>query len=266
MCRSPEWCRYIPSVYVLPEVNGNGDSSDGFAAVSLDAHLWCQAMAAKPTEEQLPSPNSGAVQPIDHVLLASSTMNLTRLEDLLEFTSWTARVTSGRSYHYTYEPKKGETDITGYKFECCFVGASATAYVSAVLTGTKQEVAKAQNQFKDGSIWDLSKIKFEENSNPAVIGSPLKVCVDLARSTLKLNEDARLTEELATSYATEHSSGSMRLLDSTVEVQCSGSRHLHSAGVAYSKEQANIANAADGLQPPRETEAMQRPLHADGAS
>ena len=109
-----------------------------------------------------------------------TTMNISSIK----FASWVARVTYADSYSYAYKSKKTGKDVTSYKFECRLVGKSETAYVLAVLKGTQTEVASAKERFKNDSIWEVSKIKFEENTSQPFISSALKVSVDLQKSFL----------------------------------------------------------------------------------
>ena len=116
----------------------------------------------------------------------------------VKFATWAARVTYAHAYDYTFFSKKLNKEVTAHKFQCSLVGTDETAYVSAVLKGTKQEVAAAKDKFKDLSVWELSKIKFEENVTPPFIASALKVSVDLAKSTVQPTQDAAMNEKLAT--------------------------------------------------------------------
>ena len=115
----------------------------------------------------------------------------------VKFASWALRMTSPHAYSYTYTSKKTGTEFEGHKFEGRLVGKSQTEYVLAVLKGTKSEVEAAKEKFKDGSIWQLSKVKFEENMAPAFISSAVKVSVDLKKSSLCASEDTNLEDQLA---------------------------------------------------------------------
>ena len=115
----------------------------------------------------------------------------------IKFASWALRMTSPHAYSYTYTSKKTGTEFEGHKFEGRLVGKSQTEYVLAVLKGTKSEVEAAKEKFKDGSIWQLSKVKFEENMAPAFISSAVKVSVDLKKSSLCASEDTKLEDQLA---------------------------------------------------------------------
>ena len=122
-----------------------------------------------------------------------STMN----KNTVRFTTWVGRVAYGHSYSYTYDSKKTQQRITSYKLECRVVGKSEKDYVQAVLKGTATEVESAKKKYADGSAWVLSNVKFEENANPALISTPLKVSVDLKKSTLNVNVNADIEKELA---------------------------------------------------------------------
>jgi hypothetical protein len=122
-----------------------------------------------------------------------TTMNKTSIK----FTQWAARVTDSDSFSYTFTAKKTGNVVTSHKFECRLVGSSATAYVLAVLKGTESEVSAAKKTFQNGSTWEVSKVKFEENTSPVFISSALRVSVDLKKSNLRLSEDADLDHRLA---------------------------------------------------------------------
>ena len=97
----------------------------------------------------------------------------------VRFTKWVGRVAYSHAYNYTYDSKRSGQRITSHKFECRVVGQSEKDYVLAVLKGTPTEVGSAKKKYVNGSVWELSNIKFEENTTPAVISTPLKLTVDL---------------------------------------------------------------------------------------
>ena len=75
-------------------------------------------------------------------------------------------------------------------------GASQPAPLLAVLKGTRSEVETAKKKYVNGSVWELSNVKFEDRTQSAFVSSPLKVSVDLKKSTLNRNEDADLDKQL----------------------------------------------------------------------
>ena len=99
-----------------------------------------------------------------------STVNKTSIK----FASWLARAAHARGYRYTYKSKKTGQDVIAWKFECRFVGKAETDYLLAVLKGTEPEVNQASSRYTNGSVWELSNIKFEENTTPAFISTSLK--------------------------------------------------------------------------------------------
>ena len=115
----------------------------------------------------------------------------------VKFTAFAARVMYGNTVLYTFTSKKTGKEQTGHKFECCLVGKSETGYVKAVLNGTESEVAAAKELYKDGTIWEVSNIKFQEKTAPAFISSALKVSVDIAKSNFKITTDSDLEGQLA---------------------------------------------------------------------
>ena len=103
------------------------------------------------------------------------------------------------SYSYTFDSKKTGQRITSHKLECHVVGKSEKDYVLAVLKGTATEVESAKEKYVNGSVWVLSNVKFEENANPAHISTPLKVSVDIKKSTVNVKLNADIEKELAQS-------------------------------------------------------------------
>jgi len=87
--------------------------------------------------------------------------------------------------------------VAVHKFECRLVGNSESAYVLATFKGTEKAVGTAKDKFKNGSIWILSQIKFEENSLSQYISSPLKISVDLVKSNLQCSDDPEMEKLLA---------------------------------------------------------------------
>ena len=115
----------------------------------------------------------------------------------VKFASWVARVTDGQTHQYTYTAKKTGANVAVHKFECRLVGNSQSAYVLATFKGTEKAVGTAKEKFKNGSVWILSQIKFEENTSSPYISSPLKISVDLVKSNLQCSQDAELEKLLA---------------------------------------------------------------------
>ena len=103
------------------------------------------------------------------------------------------------SYSYTFEAKRSGQTITSHKLECRVVGKSEKDYVLAVLKGSESEVASAKKKYVDGSVWVLSRVHLEENSNVALISTPLKLSVDLKKSAVTVNSNAGIEQELAQS-------------------------------------------------------------------
>ena len=106
-------------------------------------------------------------------------------KNTIRFTTWVGRVSYSHAYSYSFESKKTGQPITSHKFECRVVGKSEKDYVLAVLKGTPDEVESAKKKYVDGSVWELSRVKLEDNASPAVISSPVKCSVDLKKSTLR---------------------------------------------------------------------------------
>ena len=115
----------------------------------------------------------------------------------IKFCSWAVRITDGYSFPYSYKEKKTGATVTVHKYECRLVGGTETAYVTAVFKGNKKAVTEAKQKLKMGSIWILSNIKFEEKKEGPYISSPLKISVDLNKSTLAPAEDADLEKQVA---------------------------------------------------------------------
>ena len=127
-----------------------------------------------------------------------STMN----KQTVRFATWLGRMAYSHSYSYTYNSKSRSNAgqrITVYKLECRVVGKSEKDYVLAVLKGSSSEVECAKEKYKSGSVWELSNVKFDEYTTPALISSPLQLCVDLKMSTVSPNKNADLEKDLVQS-------------------------------------------------------------------
>ena len=79
------------------------------------------------------------------------------------------------------------------------MGKSEKDYVLAVLKGTQSEVESAKKKYVEGSVWELSNVKFEEQTQPALISTPVKVSVDLKKTTVNLNKNPDLEKQLVQS-------------------------------------------------------------------
>ena len=60
----------------------------------------------------------------------------------------------------------------------------------------KDIVESAKTKYVNGSVWELTKVKLEDNITPAHISSPLKCSVDLKKSILNPNKNADLEKQL----------------------------------------------------------------------
>ena len=120
-------------------------------------------------------------------------------KNTVRFNTWVGRVAYSHSYSYTFEAKRSRQSITSHKLECRIVGKSEKDYVLAVLKGSASEVESAKKKYVDGSVWVLAKVKLEENTNTALISTPLKVSVDLKKSTVTVNANSDIEGELAQS-------------------------------------------------------------------
>ena len=120
-------------------------------------------------------------------------------KNTVRFNTWVGRVAYSHSYSYTFEAKRSRQSITSHKLECRIVGKSEKDYVLAVLKGSASEVESAKKKYVDGSVWELSNVKFEEPTQPALISTPLKVSVDLKKSTVNVNKNADLEKQLVQS-------------------------------------------------------------------
>ena len=126
--------------------------------------------------------------------LDASSMN----KSSIKFASWALRASFAHKHTYTYVAKRTGHEVTAHKLELRLVGTSPTAYVLGAFKGTEQEVERAATQFTNGSIWEVSNIKFDELSTPPFISSAIKVCVHLKKSTTRLLSDPDLAKQLAT--------------------------------------------------------------------
>ena len=115
----------------------------------------------------------------------------------VKLASWVGRVTFGHTHSYKYTAKRTGVTVVVHKFECRLVGNSESTYVFATYKGNEKAVETAKDKFKNGSIWILSQIKFEENSLAQYISSPLKVSVDLIKTNPQCCKDPELEKLLA---------------------------------------------------------------------
>ena len=79
------------------------------------------------------------------------------------------------------------------------MGKSENDYVLAVLKGTASEVETAKKKYVNGSVWQLSNVKFEGNTTAPHISTPLKFSVDLKKSIVNLTQNADVDKVLAQS-------------------------------------------------------------------
>ena len=129
--------------------------------------------------------------------MASPSTDLSAMnKQTVRFATWVGRVGFSHAYSYTYDSKKSGQRITSHKFECRVVGKSDKDYVLAVVKGTQNDVESAKKRYVNGSVWELSNVKFEKQTQPAFISTPLKVSVDLKKSTVNLNKNADLEKQL----------------------------------------------------------------------
>ena len=142
--------------------------------------------------------NLAAVE-VTSIMAPPSTDLSTMNKQTVRFTTWVARVAYSHAYSYTFDSKGSGQRITSHKLECRLVGNSQKDYVLAVLKGTPSEVESAKKKCLNGSVWELSNVKFEQNATPAFISSPLKLSVDIKTSTVNLNKNADLEKQLVQS-------------------------------------------------------------------
>ena len=107
--------------------------------------------------------NLAAVE-VTSTMASPSTDLSTMHKHTVRFASWVCRVAYSNAYSYTYDAKKTRQRITCHKLECRLVGKSENDYVLAVLKGTAKEVEDAKKKYVNGSVWQLSNVKFEENT------------------------------------------------------------------------------------------------------
>ena len=116
----------------------------------------------------------------------------------VKFTQFAVRMTNPDISTYQYRNKKTGETVRSYKLECRLVGSKETEYITGVFKGSEKAVAEGTKNFKDGSIFILSSIKFEENRELGFISSPVKLSVDLNKSkVLNKTDDQDLDRQLA---------------------------------------------------------------------
>ena len=95
----------------------------------------------------------------------------------------------GRVFEYSYTQKKDNKRITAHRFEVHLVGQKAESYCLGFIKGPKRDCEKAKEEYKDGSMWLLSKVVLDNYTPSNYISTPVPYRVELNKSTLKKMPD-----------------------------------------------------------------------------
>ena len=91
----------------------------------------------------------------------------------------------GRVFDYSYTGKKDGKCITAHRFEVHLVGIKGESYCLGFVKGPRQQCEKAKADYKDGSMWLLSKVVLDSYTASNYISTPVPFRVDLAKSLMK---------------------------------------------------------------------------------
>ena len=85
---------------------------------------------------------------------------------------------------YTYLSKRDGSEQKGKRWECYLLGEDPEMYCVGFVRGSDDAMKKAALRFVNGSVWVLSKSVLDTSTNIAYISSPLKMRLDLGKSSL----------------------------------------------------------------------------------
>ena len=106
------------------------------------------------------------------------------------FTVWVCRVVCCHPYSYEYDSSSSGQRVVPHKFECRAVVMTENDCSQAVMKGSQREVDDVQTRCTYGYVWELVMAKIEGNTQPALIRTPLKLSVDLKKSTEPVYDNA----------------------------------------------------------------------------
>jgi hypothetical protein len=121
----------------------------------------------------------------------SAAMACSKVTSLGEFNKNSAKIGhflvkiyNGKLQEYAYEQKQTKAKMTANKFECILVGDNPSDYMLGFVKGTKKQAEDAKKQFKDNTVWKLSKSCFDTWTAAAYISTPKPFRINLGTSTL----------------------------------------------------------------------------------
>ena len=91
----------------------------------------------------------------------------------------------GRVFEHSYTQKKDGKLITAHRFEVYLVGLKGESYCLGFVKASQQQCQKARADYKDGSMWLLSKVVLDTYTSSNYISTPVPFRVDLTKSSLK---------------------------------------------------------------------------------
>ena len=96
-----------------------------------------------------------------------------------------ARICHGNKTSYKDTDKKAGKEVTAYKFECFLLGEQEGVYMYGFLKGTQHQVNDAADKFKDGQVFQLTKISLDTWTSTTSISSPKAFRLNLEKTTCK---------------------------------------------------------------------------------
>ena len=128
---------------------------------------------------------------------------MTQLQDLKSLNKSSAKVATfaaklcdGIVEEYTYVKRGTQQQVTAHKFEVTLVGCNPQDYCKGFVKASKEDCEKAAANFKDGTVWALSKVAFDSYTLSKYISTPVLFRVDLSKSTMK-SRDTNSEEDKA---------------------------------------------------------------------
>ena len=110
--------------------------------------------------------------------------------------TFAAKLCDGIVEQYTYVKKGSQQQVTAHKFEVTLVGCNPQEYCKGFVKASKEDCEKAAAQFKDGTVWALSKVVLDTYTAGQYISTPVLYRVDLFKSTMT-NRDTHSEEDKA---------------------------------------------------------------------
>ena len=135
---------------------------------------------SEPTEAGRARESNGAFQP---VRVQQPLNALTRSS--ARFAHFLVRLTGARKIEYTYLNRRTNSEMKAQRFETWIVGENPQHYCLGIIKGSAQDIQQALLRYEEGSVWELSKVNFDNSVQLHYISTPVAVRVELTKSTLR---------------------------------------------------------------------------------